>query len=317
MRSRHFAQSRCAVTRDGPIAEALNAADANEWLTRMRYGHFELAWQASDRIRQRSGPSDWTVARHFQRVWDGTPFDGRRVLIRCYHGLGDTIQFIRYAPLVRVAAAEVIVWAQPALVPMLRDAPGIDKALPLHDGSPEVDYDVDIEVMELPYAFRTTVATIPDTVPYLSAFGTALNGKAPRVGIAWRAGDWNDDRSLQFRDLLRLFDGTQVSWHALQLDRGLNEHHPRLRAIDTSTIPLLASAIASLDLIISIDSMPAHLSGALGRPVWTLLPDVADWRWMENRDDSPWYPTMRLFRQGTGGWPALIERVHHALAQRA
>jgi hypothetical protein len=295
------------------IDRALNEADASEWLRFARCGDFEQAWLASDRIRQRSGPPDWRVARHYQRVWDGTPFEARRVLIRCYHGLGDTIQFIRYAPLVRASAREVLVWAQPALIPLLQRAPGIDRVLPLHDGRPDAGYDVDLEVMELPYAFRTTLATIPGQVPYLQAPRIAVQGRGPHVGIAWRAGDWNNVRSIPFSDLVPLLEHCNVTWHSLQLGRLRGEQHPRLGSLDVSDVSRLASAIASLDLIISIDSMPAHLSGALGLPVWTLLPRVADWRWMEQRDDSPWYPTMKLFRQGCGGWPAVIELVSDSL----
>jgi len=237
------------------------------------------------------------------------------VLIRCYHGLGDTIQFIRYAPLVRRTAAEVIVWAQPRLMPLLEGAPGVDRALPLHDGAPEAEYDVDIEVMELPYAFRTTVETIPNRVPYLTAPTTLLSGRRPRVGIAWRAGDWNHDRSIPFSDLLPLLDRHALSWYPLQFGRPAQEHHSRLNSIDTQTICRLASVIVSLDLVISIDSMPAHLSGALGVPVWTLLPSAADWRWMADREDSPWYPTMRLFRATDGGWSSTIERISDALLE--
>jgi hypothetical protein len=286
-----------------------DAADARTWLRRMRAGDFEAAWQASDRIRERNGwRGDWSMPRHLQQVWDGTPFDGRRVLIRCYHGLGDTIQFIRYAPLVRASAREVIAWVQPSLVALLRDAPGIDTVLPLHDGTPDADYDVDIEVMELPYAFRTAVPTIPGDVPYLTAPSASIEGERPRIGVVWRAGDWDQARSIGFRDLCPLFD-EPGTWVSLQFDRRRDESHPRLQSMDVGEMQRLASVIAALDLVISIDSMPAHLSGAVGTRVWTLLPQLADWRWMERRTDTPWYPTMRLFRQGEGGWPRVIAEV--------
>jgi hypothetical protein len=299
--------------RDAAADGSGDAEDACTWLLRMRQGDFEAAWQASDRIRRRrAGHRNWTIPRHLQQVWDGTPFDRRRVLIRCYHGLGDTIQFIRYASLVRATAREVIAWVQPALVPLLRAASGIDTVLPLHDGAPDADYDVDIEVMELPYAFRTTVATIPGEVPYLTATPVVIQGGRPRIGVVWRAGEWDEARSLNFRDLCPLFD-EPGTWISLQYGRRRYESHARLQVMGVSEIERLASVIAALDLIISIDSMPAHLGGALGTPVWTLLPQHADWRWMEHRRDTPWYPTMRLFRQSHGGWPSVINEIRELL----
>lgn len=290
------------------------ANDVGEWMRHARRGHLEGAWRVSDRLRDRSaGPRDWTVARHLQQVWDGTPLDDQRVLIRCYHGLGDTIQFVRYAEVLHRIAREVMVWAQPELLPVLQSADGIDRLLPLHDGVPDAAYDVDIEIMELPYAFRTTVATIPSRVPYLTSQPMKLLGPGPRVGVVWRAGEWDSHRSIDFRELEPLFTHAHVSWYALQLDRRPSEHHRRLHLLDTCAIASLASAIAALDLVISVDSMPAHLAGALGVPVWTLLPRNADWRWMDDGDGSPWYPTMRLFRQADEGWGPVISSIGHAL----
>src|SRR3954471_4057827 len=120
------------------------------WACHMPRGEFEPAWANSDGVLEwRRGLTSCHLPRHEQWIWDGTPLHGRRVLIRCYHGLGDTVQFIRYAPFVRVLAREVIVWAQPALIPLLRGMAGIDQLLPLHNGAPGVTYDVDVESMEL------------------------------------------------------------------------------------------------------------------------------------------------------------------------
>src|SRR5215213_6033437 len=137
-----------------------------DWITAMRRGDFTIAWSISDALLQRR--QDQTdLPRWFQSVWDGNSVVGKRVLLRCYHGLGDTIQFIRYAPLLKEIATEIIVWAQPSLIPLLKTVRGIDRLLPLHDGSPDVEYDVDLELNELPYLFRTTMATVPDGVPYI------------------------------------------------------------------------------------------------------------------------------------------------------
>ena len=297
------------------VVSALDERDADEWIRLARRGDFEGAWAASDRIRTRHDRvCNPTIPRHFQTVWDGTPLIGRRVLIRCYHGLGDTIQFIRYAPLVRSMATHLAVWVQPPLLPLLERMKAIDELLPLHDGAPDADYDVDVEVMELPYVFRTTLATVPNAVPYLSAEPISITAEGLRVGIVWRAGEWNAHRCIPFDVLAPLLDRIRVSWCSLQLARERNEHHPRLRDLPAGTVAATAQSMTAVDLVVSVDSMPAHLAGALGVPIWTLLPYDADWRWMETRIDSPWYPTMRLFRQPSPGcWPAVIEAVGRAL----
>src|SRR3982751_3841169 len=132
----------------------------------MRAGRFEEAWRVSDAVLRRRGRVESAgVPRHEQRIWDGTPLAGRRVLVRCYHGLGDTIQFVRYLPQLGRIAREVTVWVQPELISLLAGTPNLGRLLPLHDGAPDVDFDVDIEIMELPRAFRSTAATLPQQVP--------------------------------------------------------------------------------------------------------------------------------------------------------
>jgi len=152
------------------MSEQLQTDFPDKWSHLIRHGAFEEAWQISDAVLQsRAGKPCWHWPRHYQYIWDGTPLQGKRVLVRCYHGLGDTIQFIRYAPLIKRIAKKVIVWAQPSLIPLVETVEGIDQILPLHDGTPEVAFDVDVESMELPHIFRTTLATIPATIPYLHA----------------------------------------------------------------------------------------------------------------------------------------------------
>lgn len=250
-----------------------------------------------------------------QAVWRGQAPNGRRVLVRCYRGLGDTIQFIRYAPMLRAIAREVIVWAQPSLVPIVATVAGVDRVLPVHEGEPDAEYDVDVEVTELPYVFRTTLTTIPREVPYLSAARAQLPGAEPRVGVVWRVGHRDARRSIPFDALGRLLDVPGITWLSLQQNSAASETHPRLIDISQDDVSEAAARIRALDLLISVDSMPAHLAGALAIPVWTLLRTEADWRWMEDRDDSPWYPTMRVFRQQhDGDWGAPIEQIAKALA---
>jgi hypothetical protein len=283
-------------------------------MRRARRGDLEGAWAMSDRIRSRHPSPDWHAPRHLQRVWDGTPLAGRHVLVRCYHGLGDTIQFIRYATLVAGCAREVSVWAQPALLSLVSGVAGVARALPLHDGVPEIDYDVDVEIMELPYVFRTTLDTVPHSVPYLAVDAAALPGAPPRIGVVWRAGAWDRSRSVPFQLMSPLFDLPGITWFSLQHDAVAGERHRALGQPDVNGLDRTAALMRALDLVVTIDSVSAHLAGALAVPVWTLLPEPADWRWMIGRDDSPWYPTMRLFRQRrTGDWGPVIDAVRAAL----
>jgi hypothetical protein len=283
-------------------------------MSSMRHGAYETAWTISDAVlRARAGVPCWHWPRHRQYIWDGTPLAGKRVLVRCYHGLGDTLQFIRYTPLIKAIAQEVVVWAQPALLPLLRTMRGIDRLLPLHDGTPEVEYDVDVESMELPHVFRTTLATIPTTIPYLHITPTSFprwGGLA--VGLVWATGDWDHERrSIPFPLLAPLALVPGVGLYILQRGPALAHYRPGIgRLAGSDNVIEAARIMRALDLVISVDTMPAHLAGALGIPVWTLLDAAADWRWMDGREESPWYPTMRLFRQEySGAWEPVIARV--------
>lgn len=283
------------------------------WIELMKRGDFAAAWRISDALLQRRGLQDHrTLPRHFQSIWDGTPVRGKRVLVRCYRGLGDTIQFIRYAPLLKGEAAEVTVWVQPSLIPLLQSVEGIDGLLPLHDGVPEIEYDVDVEVTELPYVFRTTLASIPAEVPYVHVERASLrNDERLRVGLIWESGDWDNSRSIPFSEIKRLAGLPGIDWHILQRHAVRAGWDGKFGNISGGENPLDdARVMRALDLVISVDTMTAHLAGALGQRVWTLLPCKADWRWMLERRDSPWYPTMRLFRQREeGGWGKVIDEV--------
>ncbi|MDF3058136.1 MAG: hypothetical protein K0R17_2351, partial [Rariglobus sp.] len=169
------------------------------WIDAMKRGDFERAWRLADEtLAERAGRPCWHWPRHLQYIWDGSSLDGKRVLVRCYHGLGDTVQFIRFAALLKERAAEVIVWAQPALLPLLQTVAGVDRLLPLHDGVPAVDYDHDVEVMELAHICRVNPDTLPRKVPYLKppSRTPALSRRRLNVGVIWRAGDWDERRSI-------------------------------------------------------------------------------------------------------------------------
>jgi len=311
----------------------------------MRIGNFAAAWRICDRVLDtRRGQACFHLPRHQQWVWDGSPIDDRHVLVRCYHGLGDTIQFARFLPMLCARARLVTVWAQPRLIPLLETMelgpgfgigdPGPEEPsrsgfripvpgsrisfLPLHDGDPGVEYDVDVEIMELAHVFRTTIETLPTSVPYFGVDPMPLvRNRRPAVGLVWRAGEWDEQRSIPFGELSPLLE-LDADWYVLQ---GADTLDDRPRGfgtpVGTNDIVEAAAAMSALDLVITIDSMTAHLAGAVGAQVWTLLPHDADWRWMDQRDDSPWYPTMRLFRQPSqGDWGSVIARVTHELRKR-
>jgi hypothetical protein len=288
----------------------------------MRRGDLERAWELCDRNLQefcKSGPAKHTGERHFQRIWRGEKLEDRRVLVRCYHGLGDTIQFVRFAKPLREAAREVLIWVQPELLELLGGVEGIDSLHPLHDGTPDVDYDVDIEVMELAHALRVTPEIIARWVPYLHVGQCCLShpstqstrGPPISVGLIWEAGNWDRRRCVPPRMLKRLNAIPGIRLYSLQQGPG-RAMADAIPAEDIAAPDLrsLAATIMSLDLIITIDSMVAHLAGALGVPVWTMLHKDCDWRWPTAGRQSIWYPTMKLFHQPSyGDWDGLLEQV--------
>ena len=301
------------------MGEHLQENTSDVWMYNMRRGRFEDAWNFSDALlKARAGIPCWHLPRHIQYIWDGSPLNDKRVLIRCYHGLGDTIQFIRYVPLIKAIAKEVIVWAQPPLIRLLQTVAGIDQILPLHDGTPDVAYDVDVEIMELPHIFRTTLETIPLQIPYLYVEPMPFSVNRPAVGLVWKAGDWDESRCIPFPFLLPMFDLKGITFYILQAgakaagwSEGLGIHPGEFSLYEYGRF------IRGLDLIISVDSMPVHLAGAMGVPVWSLLKFKADWRWMDERSDSPWYPTMQLFRQKQpDDWASVIQEVKYDLEKR-
>jgi hypothetical protein len=294
---------------------------ASLWMHYMRSGAFEAAWACSYAMLQaRAGKPCWHLPRHQQNIWDGSLLQGKRVLVRCYHGLGDTLQFIRYAPLLKAVATEVIVWAQPSLLPLLKTVQGIDRLLPLHNGTSEVEYDVDVEIMELPHIFRTTIDTIPSPASYIEVAPMPLSNDLQTfsIGLVWQAGNWDQRRSIPFPQLAPLAAVKGVQLYILQGDApaaGWQEGF----GIYPGAFDLYSYArvLRGINLLITVDSMPAHLAGAQGTPVWNLLHAEADWRWMEHREDSPWYPSMRLFRQQQqGNWERVIKKVVAALEQQ-
>src|SRR4051812_26744309 len=193
----------------------------DEWTAAMRAHDFPRAWtlnehdlskRLADCCPKHEGP------RHLQHIWQGESLAGARVLVRCYHGLGDTLQFIRFAAPLRKIAREVIVWVQPELLRLVERVEGVDQALPLHDGAPDVDYDIDIEIMELAFALRATrnmIARVPYLAPACGASRLRRTAAGIHIGLIWRAGDWDQRRSVNLRLFAPLAE-TGVHFHLLQ-----------------------------------------------------------------------------------------------------
>lgn len=292
-------------------------------MSAMRRGDFARAWRINDlglQSRRDDAASKHSGPRHLQRIWRGEALHGQRVLVRCYHGLGDTIQFARFLPALRKVARDVTVWCQPGLVGLIDHAALADRVLPLHDGAADVTFDVDIEVMELAHALRADAALICSSVPYLSAASVALRPGVRQpgvftVGVVWEAGDWDARRSVPpgLLEVLARVDGVRL----VSLQRGpAAATAGRIPARDMSVedVGTLAATIAALDLVLTVDTMVAHLAGALGAPVWTMLHHDCDWRWPASDRDTIWYPSMRLYHQSRpGDWPSVIDTVRDDL----
>ena len=309
------------------------------WMCHMLRGDFERAWRLADRDQAllRRDAAFAARPRHTRAVWDGTALNGKRVLVRCYHGLGDTIHFIRYMRLLAQRAASVCIEVQPELQDLLSGMSGIDRVYALSADRDrelrECGCDSEVDVTELPYAFRTTLDTIPAGVPYLwprpAEMAAARRRLAPlagrrKVGLCWAAGAWRPERSLDPGELAPLAETPGVAFVSLQRGaayenwRAAPAGPPIAAELTSDSVSETAAMIANLDLVITVDTMVAHLAGALGVPVWVMLHTAADWRWLLDRDDSPWYPTMRLFRQrARGDWRSVVAEVGAALSNSA
>ena len=296
----------CGAEASGYNADACAGA---RWLCHMLLGDFSSAWDESDAIEARGGPDP-------NRFWDGKSLEGRHVLVRCLHGLGDTLQYIRYAPLLRQRTASLTIEAQPQLKLLLQQSEIADQVITW--GEPEPRWDAQIEIVELPRIFRSTVNTIPSHVPYVNALRPA-SGRLPseplRVGLVWGSSQYNPSRSIPLACFEKLCGTAHAEFFSLQADPDRGDLAVCGLSVQdcydkSGSVLSAATSLSSMHLLITVDTMMAHLAGALAIPVWTLLPFVGDWRWMVNRNDSPWYPTMRLFRQPKeGDWASVLHQV--------
>jgi hypothetical protein len=284
-------------------------------------------WQTTQQVR-RPFP---------QPEWDGQPLAEKTLLLHAEQGLGDTIQCIRYAPWVKQRAARVIVECQRPLFRLLSGFPGIDQLVAQGDALPQ--FDVQLPLLSLPGIHGTNGENVPARNPYLFAAAelvqrwrqrlSALEGV--KIGISWQGNPkYASDRyrSIPLIQFAALAEIPGVCWISLQKGLGAEQLGAagdcfRVRdfaaELDEASGPFMdtAAIMRNLDLVITSDTVNAHLAGALGVPVWVALPFVPDWRWLLNRSDTPWYPTMRLFRQGKAGdWPGVFADLQAALRAR-
>lgn len=301
---------------------------SGRWLLSMLRGKFEDAWSESDAIRSRGAPDP-------NRFWTGEDFTGKRVMLRCLHGLGDAVQFLRYAPMLRERASKLIVEVPPALLELAPYFDGVDEAITWGELAPAVQavWDVQMEIVELPYVFRTRMRELPIATRYLRLPRRVVESVVPqancpdslRAGLVWACGEWNPARSLAIERLQPLLeiDGCEFwnlqggvcrsDWELLGACERLHDAYEL-----SETVLRLAALISHLDVVITPDTLAAHLAGALGVPGFVMLEHAADWRWMHGRQYSPWYPTLQLFQQPKDGhWGAVVEQVRVALQQRA
>jgi len=267
--------------------------------------------------------------------WDGSPFAGKRLLIRYEQGMGDNLQFVRYVPMVKARGGTVIFETLGALLGLLNGFDGIDELVEASpDGRPTVEFDLDVFVLDLARIFGTTVETVPADIPYLYADRAKVDhwsdrlGDGFKVGIVWagsprHTNDANRSCSLKCFAPLSKIDGVRL--FGLQkgdaaAEAGQFEMPMPFTNLgdELDDFADTAAIIENLELVISVDTAVLHLAGAMGKDVWALLPFDADWRWLRDRADSPWYPTMKLFRQSSpGDWAGVFDCVAAELAECA
>ncbi len=288
---------------------------------RQGFQEYEWRWRRNPNKRPRS------FAYPLEHQWCGQDIRNKRILLHVEQGLGDTLQFIRYAQLLKNKGAIVIAEVQHELADILATANYIDEIVPI--GSPLPPFDYQIPLLSLPAACKTAFNTIPANIPYLyadPALVTFWKYKLPahekyKIGICWQGDSAHSSRKfMPFDYFIKLAQLEGVSLYSLQkgvrqnidsnlfyqFDDSFDETHGRF----TDT----AAVMQHLDLVITVDTSVAHLAGALGVPVWVILPYPAEWRWLTDRENSPWYPTMRLFRQTKpDDWQTVFDAICKAL----
>ena len=301
----------------------------------LMHGDYEKGWQEYEWRRK---ARDYRGRNFARPLWDGSDVSGRTILLHSekgFEGFGDTIQFIRYAPLLAERGAKVVVECQKELTSLIRNAGGVTQVVSY--GEPLPEFDLHCPYLSLPAVFKTTIGSIPSKTPYITADSglaqkwrdrTAQDISGFKVGLVW-AGNLAHPRSQyrscsldQFLPLAQLDGITIYSLQKGEAAAMAKDPPAGMKVVDYTgdfnDFSDAAALMENLDLVISVDTAAAHLAGALGKPIWTLLPFVPEWRWLLDREDSPWYPTMRIFRQSSAGdWAGVIARVTDELRKIA
>jgi tetratricopeptide (TPR) repeat protein len=306
-------------------------AHYNEALCRLLIGDFDRGWQKHEWRWQTQHLGE--AKRSFTPpLWTGREdIAGKNILLHAEQGFGDTIQFCRYVPLVAARGARVILEVQRSLQALVRSLSGAAQVL--SQGDPLPDFDCHCPLLSLPLAFDTRVETIPSATPYLAAPAAKVTAwrnrlgsqQKPRIGLVWAGNPRKPNatqRNIAFDRLAPLLQITDCEFYSLQKGEDavaqLRNGALRQQVIDWTNdlhdFSDTAALITNLDLIITVDTAVAHLVGALGKPFWLMNCYNTCWRWLLDRDDSPWYPTARLFRQdATRSWDSVIACIHTAL----
>ncbi len=310
------------------LKPALALAHVNLSQHLLRRGALTEGWREAEwRWQWKQFPSP---ARNFsQPQWRGEPLAGSTILLHAEQGFGDTLQMLRYIPLLARQEARIVLEIPPELLSLAASLEGVARCLARGEAPPPFDWHCPL--MSLPLAFSTTLENIPCHTPYLTApeakrpgwLGPATPGQL-QVGLVWAGNPKNTvdhRRSIPLAELAPLSSREGVAMYSLQRG-GVPGDVASTGLIFAGALPEsgdfaeTASALMHLDLVITVDTAVAHLAGALGRTVWILLPYVADWRWLLDRDDSPWYPTARLFRQRAPmDWSSVVQRVAACLSE--
>lgn len=297
-------------------------------------GQYEKGWAAYE-SRYNMSAFRPNVPNIRERLWDGSPLDGRRLLVHVEQGFGDTIQFCRYLPKLREklgSGGKIIFLCEHELYRVMRTLPGVDELFHLRQKDMQIVFDAQVPLLSLPHRFGTTVQTIPAQIPYLGVpEDAALDDELPtspkatvRAAIAWTGRPTHSDniyRSIPLEQIATLFDIEGVDFHSIQIGAGSKAIRPYLErenVFDHSDgikdFADTAAILAKVDVLITVDTAVCHLAGAMGKDVWTMLPFGGEWRWLRNREDTPYYPSMRLVRQKIlGDWGLVVERVREGL----
>jgi Flp pilus assembly protein TadD len=307
---------RAALERDPGLVNA----HWNLALLLLRLGRYAEAWPEYEwRWRRPGAPLHYHA--HVP-AWDGSGFAGRTLLLHTEQGLGDAMQFGRYIPLVQARGGRVVLECpRPLLRLFAASFPDLEL---VERDQPVPPFDLQAALPSLPGLFATTVETVPAPIPYLRSPArqpAATDGGELRVGLTWSCSAPSSGRDVPAAALAPLLGLPGVRVHALQLGPAAGQLAGlpgAERVIDLapriSDFADTAALVAELDLMISVDTSVVHLAGGMGRPVWVMLPHRADWRWLEERGDSPWYPTARLFRQpAPGDWESVVAAMGEAL----